>query len=107
MQEKIFGDEDSLRREECSGQSSLISGGQILVASLVEHLARENSGGPGLNPCMVHCIFSLPVPVWCPARGKKNLGCESLRKKTNLRRKTLKIKCNYQVGSQDQECSVQ
>ena len=30
-----------------------------------------------------------------------------MRKKTNLRRKTLKIKCNYQVGSQDQECSVQ
>ena len=42
----------------CSGQPGSISGGHI--AQLVEHLTRD-LGGPGSNPGLVRCIFSLPV----------------------------------------------
>ena len=52
--------EDNLRRDKCGGQPGSIAGGQILVPQLVEHLIGD-SGGPGSNPGLVRCIFSLPV----------------------------------------------
>jgi hypothetical protein len=46
----VFGDEDNLKMEEYSGQPGSISGGQIHVAQLVEHL-----------------IGNSEIPVWSVA----------------------------------------